>query len=465
MVSHSRMQPGSPTRPIDTLMSPINRFLSEEPAGGILLLAATVIALAWANSPWGDTYEDFWHTYVSVSYGDYKLKMSLAHFVNDGLMAVFFFVVGLEIKRELLVGELASVRKAAIPIAAAIGGMAAPALVYVLFNLDAGPDSLRGWAIPTATDIAFVVGVMAMLGRRVPLSLKVFVTALAIVDDIGAVLVIALFYTERLSLVAFGVANGFLALSIIANVLHVRTPIVYGIIGLFLWLFLLQSGVHATVGGVLMALTIPSRMRIDGARFLDFSREALNEFEDAGGRSEHIMTSRRRQESVQGLEDACEHVLTPLSRLEHMLHPWVIFLVMPIFALANAGVILGADAVDALGSGVGLGVAVGLFVGKPLGVVAATWIAIKLGVGELPTGSNWRQLLGAGCLAGIGFTMSLFIANLAFGDAPELQFAKMGILGGSLIAGVVGFILLRTASGPRERAGQPSEDTATTFGA
>ncbi|MBT8486501.1 MAG: Na+/H+ antiporter NhaA [Phycisphaerales bacterium] len=454
MSSTPPLAPNHEHRPIDRLLWPVQRFLRVEASAGILLLLATAAALVWANGPAGEGYDHFWHTPVSVGWGTHVLTMSLAHFVNDGLMAIFFFVVGLEIKRELLVGELASFRQASVPIAAAVGGMVAPALIYVAFN--AGGEGTRGWAIPTATDIAFAVGVLAMLGRRVPLSLKVFLTALAIVDDIGAVLVIAIFYTSDLSLTALGAAGGFIVLSYAANRAGVRTPIFYACVGILLWLMLLQSGVHATIAGVLLALTIPVRMRIRGTEFVSVARRAIETFEEAGGNVDDTFTSPQRQRAVRGLEEACEGVLTPLNRLEHELHPWVAFLIMPIFALANAGVTIGGGTGSAAASPIALGVALGLILGKPIGVMVAAWIAVKIGLGELPRGSSWRQVLGASCLAGIGFTMSLFIANLAFreGDAL-LPLAKVGILGGSLISGVVGAAILLTAARPKPPVDDP----------
>lgn len=453
MASITQLRPQAPGRPIDVLMSPIHGFLRVEAAAGVLLLACTLIAVVWANSPWSDGYHHFWHTDVSVEFGDHALSLSLAHFVNDALMAVFFFVVGLEIKRELLVGELASPRKAMLSIIAALGAMATPAVIFALSN--AGTENVRGWAIPTATDIAFAVGVMAMLGKRVPLSLKVFLTALAIVDDIGAVIVIAIFYTSEISVFSFLVANGFLAASIVANRLGVRTPICYAVIGVLMWVFLLQSGVHATIGGVLMALTIPASMRINGEAFTNFARQAVKEFEDAGGDRDNIMTNDRRQAAVRGLQVACEYVQTPLNRLEHGLHPWVAYLIMPIFALANAGVTIGEGGVQALTTGAGLGIILGLAVGKPVGLVLSVWLAVKSGLCRLPEHATWRHIIGTGFLAGIGFTMSLFIANLAFRDHDTLDAAKLGILAGSLVSGVAGFLLLYTA----RRVGSDGEAT------
>jgi NhaA family Na+:H+ antiporter len=433
-------------RAIDRLLSPLVEFARIEAAGGILLLICTAVAVAWANSPWRGSYFDLWHMPVAIEIGTFRLSESLAHWVNDGLMAIFFFVVGLEIKRELLVGELASPRKAAIPVAAAVGGMAVPALIYALVNI--GGDGMDGWAIPAATDIAFALGIMALLGKRVPLSLKVFLMAVAIVDDIGAVLVIALFYTSDISWAALGGAGVVMALLILANLLQVRKPIVYVALGLLLWLAFLQSGVHATLAGILLAFTIPSRFRIRGADFVAFSRRALDEFERAGGNENDLMTNQARQQWVHGLEMACEHADTPLLRLEHALVPWVAFVIMPVFALANAGVEISAGFGSALGSRISLGIILGLVLGKPAGIMLCTWLAVRLGLGALPEGVTWRQISATAWLAGIGFTMSLFIAYLGFGEGEQLVAAKYGILAGSLIAGGGGYVLLRLATRP-----------------
>ena len=433
-------------RPIDWLLSPLAEFLKIEAAGGILLLAATVVALVWANSPWAQSYHDFWHMHLAIQVGSFTLDESLAHWVNDGLMVIFFFVVGLEIKRELIAGELASARKAAIPIAAAVGGMAVPAAIYALFN--AGREGSAGWAIPAATDIAFALGVMTLLGKRVPLSLKIFLMALAIVDDIGAVLIIALFYAGDVSAKALGAAGVITALLVAANVLQARRAIVYGVLGIALWLAFLASGVHATIAGVVLAFAIPARFRIQGADFVRYARRAVDAFEESGGNENDILSNPQRQRWVHSLELACEQVDTPLLRLEHALHPWVAFLIMPVFALANAGVELGEGVWEALTSRVNLGLILGLILGKQIGILSFTWIAVKLGLGTLPEGVNWKQIYATSWLAGIGFTMSLFIANLGFGAGSLLETSKIGILTGSLIAGVVGFVLLRLTTSP-----------------
>ena len=444
--------------PIERLLRPFREFIHLEAAGGVVLLVAAAVALVWANSPWAGAYAALWHTPVTVGVGGTVLTRDLHHWINDGLMVLFFFVVGLEIKREVLVGELAAPRRAALPAAAALGGMLAPAGLYTL--LTPGGPAAAGWGVPMATDIAFALGVLALLGRRVPLALKVFLTALAVIDDIGAVLVIALFYTAGVSWPALAAAGGVLVVLVAANRLGVRTPLVYGALGLGLWLAVLASGVHATVAGVLLAMTIPARTRIDPAAFLARGRAFLADFasddppdgptaEAAAGngrapRRAGFITE-GQQTAVLALEEACEHVQTPLHRLEHALHPWVAFAVMPLFALANAGVALAGDPGEALAQPVTLGVFVELVVGKPVGIAAAAWLAVRSGLAALPADVTWRQVAGAAALGGIGFTMSLFIATLAFADAGLLAAAKLGILGASLLAGLGGWLLLRTA--------------------
>ena len=408
-----------------------------------MLLTCTVVALLWANSPWRDAYADLWEIPIAVGIGRFGIRESLHHWISDGLMAVFFFLVGLEIKRELLVGELASRRRAMLPLAAAFGGMLVPALTYVAVN-GAGPGA-RGWGIPMATDIAFALGVLALLGPRVPLALKVFLTAVAIVDDIGAVLVIALFYTSDLSVGALIWAGGLFALLLGCNAIGLRHPAPYALLGAGLWLAFLQSGVHATVAGVLLAFTIPARTRIGAGEFLARGRRALDKFAAAGLAGADVMTSRAHQDALLALEGATEAAQAPLQRLEDRLHGVVAFGIMPLFALANAGVPL-SGGVQALATPVGLGIILGLALGKPVGVTLFAWLVIRAGVADRPTDTSWRMLHGAGWLAGIGFTMSLFIAGLAFEGTPLLTEAKLGILAASLVAGAVGWLLLRRAA-------------------
>jgi NhaA family Na+:H+ antiporter len=439
--------PAEQPTPADRILGPLQRFLELEAASGIALLAAAAVAFAWANSPWASTYQEFWNTTLAVRVGPFPLEKPFLLWVNDGLMAVFFFVVGLEIKRELTAGELRDPRRAALPLLCALGGMLVPAAVYAALN--AGADTLRGWAIPAATDIAFAVGVLALLGSRVPLGLKIFLMALAIADDLGAVVVIALFYTSELDPVALVAAGVAFAISFSLNRLGVRSPIPYAVVGVVLWLATLKSGVHATVAGVVQAFAIPSRPLIDTTGLVIRMRERLLRLE---------RRPEERADVVHELARDCDQAESPLARIEHALAPWTSFVVMPVFALANAGVALAGGSGASLLGAVPLGVALGLVIGKPLGVAGAAWLAVRAGVAQLPHGVSWSQLRGAACLAGIGFTMSLFIAGLAFGAGPhaeagapgaELAGAKLGVLGGSLVSGVLGWLLLRRASPAR----------------
>ena len=435
--------------PIGVILRPFRAFAQLSAAGGILLGLCTMVALLWANSPWDGAYDRLWGTYVTVGGGDLVIRQTLLHWVNDGLMAVFFFVVGLEIKREVLIGELASLRRAALPIAAALGGMVVPALLYVALNHRG--EAASGWGIPMATDIAFSLGVLALLGSRAPAPLKVFLTALAIVDDLGAVLVIALFYTAAIDWAALGWGAALLALLIGANRLGVRRTLVYALLGGGVWAAFLASGVHATVAGVLVAMTIPSRAVIDADAFVARGRGILTVFDRASRHGGAAHSNEEQHAALQALEDAIDHVEAPMQRLEHALHPWVAFAILPVFALANAGVDLSGDIGGLLTESVTLGVLLGLVIGKPFGVTVAAWLAVRMGIAAKPEGVSWRQLHGTGWLAGIGFTMSLFIAALAFGDGPQLAMAKVGILSASVLAGTIGWVLLR------READQPAE--------
>jgi Na+:H+ antiporter, NhaA family len=388
-------------RPMERFIRPFQEFAAKEASGGILLLAATLAALAWVNSPWTSSYFAVWHTMLTIAFGASALSRDLHFWVNDGLMALFFFVVGLEIKRELLVGELASLRQAALPIIAAMGGVAVPALIYSALNFSG--QGAPGWGIPMATDIAFVMGIMALLGRRVPMSLKIFMMALAIVDDIAAVAVIALFYTANIAWGALGVAAICLIALLGLNRVAVRHPLPYALLGIFLWSAILQSGVHPTIAGVLLAMTVPCRTEPQGA---------------------------------------VTRTQSPLLRWERELHPWTTFLVMPLFALANAGIVFDGSVFKSLLQPVPLGVALGLFLGKPIGITLASWLAVRTRLSSLPDGITWVQLNAAGWLGGIGFTMSIFVAGLAFTNDRLISTAKLGIFAASLLAGTAGSLLL-----------------------
>ncbi len=431
-------------RPVVKIVRPFQEFADRASSGGIALIAAAIVALVWANSPWGDSYTQLWATELSVGLGGFSIEKDLTHWINDGLMAVFFLVVGLEIKREILVGELSSPRRAALPIAAAIGGAVLPAVIYVAINF--GTEGVYGWGIPMATDIAFALGVLALLGERAPLGLKVFMTALAIVDDIVAVVVIAVFYTSDVSWSALVIGAAFLAALVTANLAGVGKPLVYVLLGIGLWFAFLQSGVHATIAGVLLAMTVPASSFIDTGEFLQRSRSLLDRFERAGERGDSVLCNEERQGTLHALNSANEEVEPPLQEMEHALHPWVVFGIMPLFALANAGVVVDEDFAATLLNPVSLGIVAGLLLGKQFGIALFAWLAVKSGISELPGGTTWRHVYGAGWLGGIGFTMSLFISDLAFTDGPLLDVAKLGILVASLIAGVVGWMILRGAS-------------------
>ena len=423
----------------------VRRVTQAATAGGLALLVCAAIAMVWANSPWAHAYHALWATELTMGLGPLSARISLQHVINDGLMAVFFFLVGLEIKREILVGELASARRAALPVAAAAGGMVVPALLFAILNL--GGEGGRGWGIPMATDIAFALGALALLGSRIPASLRVFLSALAIADDLGAVLVIALFYTAGVSWGALAAAAALLLLSAGANAAGVRAAWAYALIGLALWVAVLLSGVHATVAGVLLALTIPSRTRIDERAFLAGARAALADFHDARAPEVTVLSSHAHQVALRRLETLTEQAQAPLARLEHGLRGLVTFGIMPLFALANAGVSLRGSG-GLLTSSVAVGVLVGLLLGKPVGILLASWGAVRSGLATLPAGVSWRMLHGVSWLGGIGFTMSLFIAGLAFGAQPALlTAAKLGTLLASVLAGAIGFTLLRRPAG------------------
>lgn len=430
--------------PIDRLLVPLREFMDRSVSGGILLLAAALIALGLANSPFADQYTQLWQSSVGIRVGDHEIVKPLLLWVNDGLMAVFFFVVGLEIKREALVGELTDARSAALPIAGAVGGALVPAAIFLAI---VGPgDDARGWGIPMATDIAFALGVLAILGRRVPLGLKVFVTALAIVDDILAVVVIAAFYTADLALPAIGAATVVVAILIVLNRAGLRHPLAYGVLGVVLWATILATGVHATIAGVILALSVPSRVRLDTRSFVEEARGLIDRLDRPTTHATRAVG--QHHGALWELETVTEHAQAPMLRMEHALQPWVAFLIVPLFALANAGVPVGATLGQGPGQPIVIGVFFGLVVGKQIGIVLATWLIVRLGIASLPAGVRWGHIYGAACVCGIGFTMSLFIADLAYADSISLDLAKAGTLGASIVAGVIGYAVLRLQRGP-----------------
>lgn len=481
---------GTP-RPLSPILArvilPVRRFQQAEHVSGAILLISAFFAVAWANSPLRESYYALWQTPVAVQFGPATLSKPLMLWINDGLMAVFFFVVGLEIKRELLAGDLSSPKRAALPLVAAAGGMLAPAALYtvVASELGGGEQAVSGWGIPTATDIAFALGVLALLGRRIPLSAKVFLTALAIADDIGATLLIAFFYSGELALDWLLVAGGIVGVMFAANWLGVRSAGIYAALGLSLWLAMLESGLHPTLAGILAAFAIPAFRRLDEGAFLRTTRRLLDDFASENERAgfEDGFANQRQQGQLALIGRTAERAQTPLQRLENSLHPWVAFGVMPIFALANAGVELPRSFGEAgrlLADPVALGVCAGLVIGKPLGIVAATWLAVRTRLARLPRGLTWTRIAGLGCLGGIGFTMSLFVTSLAFGAGhgsgqglghlgaahagtqaytahggrpAEASAAKLGVLTGSVISGVLGYVILRRRPVARSSSG------------
>ena len=430
------------------ILTPFDEFIHRQTTSGMLLMGTAVIALILANGPLAVAYEHFIHTYIGISVGEWKLKMSLHHWINDGLMALFFFVVGLELKREILVGELAKIRNAALPIGAAIGGMVVPALIYFAINPDG--DAARGWGIPMATDIAFAIGALALLAKRVPKALITFLVALAIVDDLGAVLVIAVFYTETIALVPLMAAGGLFALLLMFNMSGIRKTLPYFIVAVFLWYALMQSGVHATLAGILGALSVPAIPKYKPELFSDHVRDLMQRFDESHEPGVSIMTNDKLRGVVQTLENGVHSVEAPLQRLEHIWHMPVAYLVIPIFALVNAGIPMEFGSLsDTFSHPVLLGVTFGLVLGKFIGITGVCWIMLKLNIAELPKDTRFTQIAGVSLLAGIGFTMSIFVAQLGFAGHEELLLmAKTGILAASLLAGFAGFIWLYLVSKP-----------------
>ena len=424
------------------VLTPFEEFIHRQTTSGLLLMMTAILALVLANSPLAYLYQQVQHVNMGIAIGNWSLENSLHHWVNDGLMALFFFVVGLELKREILVGELANLRQAALPIVAAIGGMVVPALVY--FSLNPGGDAARGWGIPMATDIAFALGAIALLASRVPRALITFLVALAIVDDLGAVIVIAVFYTETISTGALTTVAILFGMMMALNFAGIRKISPYFILSIFLWYAMYKSGVHATLAGVLGAFSVPARPKYNPARFSQHVRELIERFDDSHVSGHSIMTNDKLRAIVQTLGNGIHQVEAPLQRLEHAWHLPVAYLVIPIFALFNAGIPMQLSGIgQTLSHPVTLGVILGLLAGKVIGIAGACWLALKLGIGQLPADTRFTQIIGVSLLGGIGFTMSIFIAELGFIHQPELLLmAKTGILFASLVAGISGFIWL-----------------------
>jgi Na+:H+ antiporter, NhaA family len=427
------------------VLTPFEEFIHRQTTSGLLLMLTAMLALVLANSPLAYFYQQIQHLDIGLVIGSWSLENSLHHWVNDGLMALFFFVVGLELKREILVGELANPRQAALPIVAAIGGMVVPALIFYSINPDG--DAARGWGIPMATDIAFALGAIALLASRVPRALITFLVALAIVDDLGAVIVIAIFYTESISMGALTAVAMLFGLLMVLNVAGIRKITPYFILSIFLWYAMYKSGVHATLAGVLGAFSVPARPKYNPDRFSEHVRELIERFDSSHVTGQSIMTNDKLRAIVQTLENGIHQVEAPLQRLEHAWHLPVAYLVIPVFALFNAGIPLQLSGIgQTLLHPVTLGVALGLIAGKVIGIAGTCWIALKLNIGQMPAGTRFTQIIGVSLLGGIGFTMSIFIAELGFIHQPELLLmAKTGILFASMVAGISGFIWLYLA--------------------
>lgn len=427
---------------IKKIFSPFQKFVKIESLSGLLLFSATVIALVWANSSYSQVYESIWQYKIGVRFQGFELEKPLILWINDGLMAIFFFLIGLELKREFLIGELDTIKKAAFPFFAALGGVIAPIALFLILNKN--PETINGWGIPMATDIAFALAILKLLGNRVPLSIKVFLTAFAIIDDIGAVLVIAIFYSSAINWMLLVYA---LILLLILGFLSYRKIYVnylFLFFGIIVWFLFLKSGIHPTIAGVLLAFTIPIRQKINIKEYTNKLTQILDKIKtDTNNKND--MLSKEQIEQVENLEICTEKVRSPLQDLEHGLHYWVAFFIMPVFALSNAGVMIDTDM--NLDYSLITNIAIGLFVGKLVGVSVLSYIGIKLKITELPNGIKFKQIIGVAILAGVGFTMSIFIANLAFVETPAyIDSAKIGILIGSLISGIIGYIILRLTS-------------------
>lgn len=423
-------------------LTPLEEFVHKEASSGLLLMGCTIVALVLANSAMYPVYNAVLHHTFTIGGGYFSVTHSLQHWINDGLMALFFFMVGLEIKREILVGELADRKQAILPIAAAIGGMIVPALMYAAINGGTGASS--GWGIPMATDIAFAMGVLALLGSRIPRPLVGFLLALAIVDDLGAVLVIAAFYTDQINFLALLFAGVAFIMLVLSNIAGIRRPLPYVFFGVLLWLGMLESGIHATLAGVITALTVPANSLCHATPFVRRMRQLTNKFESIQEDHKHIMQNSEQQTLLQSMENFVHCMESPLQRMEHNLHIWVSFLIIPIFALANAGIPIDIATLGTTFSDpVTIGVMAGLIAGKLIGISLFSWLVLKTGLSRLPDGVTMPQIASVSLLAGIGFTMSIFIGGLAFDDSQYLLNAKIGILAASLFAGIAGYIALR----------------------
>ncbi|PAF48205.1 Na+/H+ antiporter NhaA [Helicobacter sp. 12S02634-8] len=414
-------------------------FIKSESFGGIFLFISALLAMVVANSPWSAYYFEFWHMDFGFSLGEHFVGFSIHNWINDVLMALFFLMVGLEIKREVLFGELSGFKKAAFPAIAALGGMIAPGLIY--YGLNAGTDSYHGFGIPMATDIAFALGVIMLLGKRVPMALKVFLVTLAVADDLGAIVVIAIFYTSGLEFMWLLVAALIVVILIALNKIGVKNLIPYLILGIFLWFAVHHSGIHATIAAVVLAFCIPIKPHKQNENFSHLIKTLGESFRLKSSQHNQALLNQEQIHILYAIKDEAKAIQSPLGRLEHMLQPWSAYFIMPLFAFANAGVNIGSD-IHFDTDHILLGVILGLVIGKPVGIFIITFLCEKLGIASRPQGISWGHILGAGMLAGIGFTMSMFVSNLAFSHPESMEVSKVSILLGSLISGVIGVIYL-----------------------
>jgi NhaA family Na+:H+ antiporter len=434
--------------PIERLLSPLNHLLQNQSTSAIITFFAVVIAMIWANSDWSYSYDALWHTPLALTIGSFTISQTLHILINDGLMAIFFFLVGLEIKREIFGGELSSPKKAVLPISAAVGGMLVPALIYIFFNQ--GTDASDGWGIPMATDIAFSLGILSLLGKRVPVSVKIFLTALAIVDDLGAVLIIAFFYTSDIYVNDLMWGFVFLMILLLGNYVGIRNQLFYSLISIGgLWLAFFFSGVHPTIAGVLAAFTIPGRVKINEKLFLSNIEVLTNMFRKANPNDNEFVTN-DQMEILETIQEVSMDASTPLQKVEHSLRGFVSFIVIPLFALSNTGISLEGEGLSVLLHPVSLGIGLGLLLGKFIGIVGLSKLMVYLRLAELPDRSNWNHIYGVAFLAAVGFTMSLFISDLAFTNDAIIQLSKISILVTSALAGFIGYLILRFKTKPLE---------------
>ncbi|MBT3205252.1 MAG: Na+/H+ antiporter NhaA [Gammaproteobacteria bacterium] len=429
-------------RAFNWVLSPVEEFIHRQTTSGILLMLCAIAAITIANSPWSEAYHHLLELTFTIGVSGFQLSKSIHHWINDGLMAIFFFVIGLELKREILVGELADPKQAMMPILAAIGGMVVPVAIYMSIN--PGGHTFDGWGIPMATDIAFALGTLALLGNRIPKNLLTFLVALAIVDDLGAVVVIALFYTETISIPALSLAAVMLAFLIALNLGGTRRAMPYVLIGIILWIAMLKSGIHATLAGIFLAFTIPMRPKYDPGRFLEKISGMVENIQLAYKHETNIIKNDELRYRVQALEEGVHLVQAPAQILEHKMHLPSAYIIIPIFSLANAGVPIDLSSLgEIITHPVSMGISAGLVLGKLIGIAGFSWLAVKSGLTTLPPGLNFKHIIGVGLMGGIGFTMSIFIAELGFAHSPEdLLMAKTGILFASLLAGISGFLWL-----------------------